>query len=230
MNVSGDSPLFILSRIAFVLLLICFITGGCRRDGNHNHGDPESHAARLESQDRAVWQQPNLVLRFSDVRRGMNIADIGAGTGYFTRRFSAAIGPEGRVIGYDISPDMIDRLKKDAADRGLDNTQAVLIQEDNPGFPLATFDLVFMCNTYHHIENRIAYFKKLRQALKPGGRIILVEFRKEKMPVGPPPEMKLKREQILEEMKQAGFVLHRESKELKYQYLFDFRTGSLPAN
>lgn len=223
---SSDNSTFpFLFWSSFLLFLISSVFGSCGRHSDHAHGNPESYADRLESPGRAGWQQPKLVLRFSGVRRGMNIADIGAGTGYFTRRFAAKIGPEGRVIGYDISPAMIERLKKDASERKLDNYEAVLIRKSDPDFPLATFDLIFMCNTYHHIENRIAYFKKLRPALKPGGRIIIVEFRKETMPVGPPPERKLERKQILEEMKRAGFILRRESKRLKYQHLFDFRAG-----
>ena len=157
-----------------------------------------------------------------NLKPGQTIVDIGAGTGFFTRRFAGAVGPKGHAIGLDIEPSMVAWMKADAKKLHLKNYQARLVKPDDPALAPHSVDVVFFCDTLHHITNRAAYLQKLIPALKPGGRVVDIDFKKEALPVGPPPEQKLSLPLINAEFHDAGFKLIAKHDLLPYQYFLEF--------
>ncbi len=143
------------------------------------------------------------------------VADIGAGPGYFARRFAHYAGT---VYAVDIDR----KLLKMAADGAPPNMKTVLASPDNPNLPTAGLDTIFFCDVLHHIESRAAYYAKLDKALKPGGRIVIVDFYKRPLPVGPPPAMKLSEDQVKSEFQAAGFRLAKSFNFLPHQYFLVF--------
>jgi len=143
------------------------------------------------------------------------IADIGAGTGYFARRFAHHAG---KVYAVDIDA----KLLAIARDQAPANLETVLAAPDDPQLPANSIDTMFFCDVLHHIENRPAYYAKLATALKKGGRIVVIDFYKKDLPVGPPPDMKLSDEQVIAEFQQAGFALSKRLEILPYQYYLFF--------
>jgi ubiquinone/menaquinone biosynthesis C-methylase UbiE len=132
-----------------------------------------------EGWGRDGWQQPERVLLALAVQPGQRVADIGSGGGYFTFRFARAVGPEGRVYAADIDAGMNDYVARRAAALGLANVEVILAATDDPRLPADGVDLIFICNTYHHLQDRVAYFRGLRRYLRPGGRVAIVDFRRD---------------------------------------------------
>ena len=188
---------------------------------HYGFGDVAHWAGVFESPDRTKWQKPDEVVRALDLRPGQTVIDIGAGTGYFTRRFAKAVGPSGAVIGLDVEPGMVDYMKADAKKLGLRNYHARVVKADDPELSPNSADVIFFCDTLHHIYDRLAYLRKLAPALKPGGRIAVVDFKKN-APEGPPKRMKISREQMIEQFSNAGYDMVREYKFLPYQYFVEF--------
>ncbi len=190
---------------------------------SHHHFHDIDHWAKVfESEDRAKWQKPDEVVNALELKPGQNVADIGAGTGYFTRRFAAAVAPGGAAIGLDVEPGMVDYMNADANSRGLKNYSARVVKPDDPGLAPASMDVVFFCDALHHIDDRVAYLKRLKAALKPGGRVVDVDFKEGNLPVGPPPQHKLARAKVIGEFTAAGYRLAHEHDFLPYQYFLEF--------
>ncbi len=146
------------------------------------------------------------------------IADIGAGTGYFSRRFARHAG---KVLAVDIDAKLLAIAAKDAPP----NLTTVLASPDDPKLARNSVDTVFFCDVLHHIANRPAYYAKLRSALKPGGRMVIVDFHKRPLPVGPPPAMKLSPEEVEKELETAGFRKTGSFAMLAHQYYLVFQSN-----
>ncbi len=144
------------------------------------------------------------------------VADIGAGTGYFSRRFA---NHAGKVYAVDIDKDLLAVAGKNAPA----NLSTILAEPDDPKLPASGIDTVFICDVLHHISNRPAYYGKLRGALKPGGRVVIVDFHKKELPVGPPPAMKLSDDEVKREFAAAGFRLVKSLDFLPHQYFLVFQ-------
>ena len=183
--------------------------GDIRLDGSQNYG-------------RDDWQKPAEVVKSINLKPGDVIADIGAGDGYFTRRFALAVSPGGQALGLEVSSSRVESMREDAESLGLDNYKAVLVDKDDPGLEPGSVDVVFLCNAYHHLQNRVDYFKKTSGGLKKNGRVVIVDFYNKRMDVGPPPSHTLSREVVLEEMKAAGYTLLKDEDFLSYQYYLEF--------
>jgi ubiquinone/menaquinone biosynthesis C-methylase UbiE len=125
---------------------------------------------------RDGWQQPERVVETLALSPGDRVADLGAGGGFFTFRLAQAVGPDGVVYAVDVDESMTDHLTSRAAGLGHANVQAVLAPYDDPNLPDGSIDLLFTCNTYHHFEDRVAYFERVRADLAPGGRVAIVDF------------------------------------------------------
>ena len=143
------------------------------------------------------------------------IADIGAGTGYFARRFA---NHAGKVYAVDIDRELLAIAEKGAPA----NLTTVLAAPDDPRLPAHSVDIIFICDVLHHIENRAAYYPKLAETLKQGGRIVVIEFYKKDMPIGPPASMKLSDAEVISEFRNAGFTLAKRLDILPYQYYLFF--------
>lgn len=189
---------------------------------HHVPRSPEEWIRVLETPDRDGWQKPQQVVEALRLEPSSAVADIGAGSGYFSVRFAAAIGPQGTVYAGDIDAGLIEYLKQRADKAGLKNLKPVLGKPDDPLLAPASIDLVFICDVIHHIENRGPYYKKLAQALRPGGRLAIVDFHKHELPVGPPPAMKIAKADLIAELEQTGFALREEFDFLPYQYFLVF--------
>lgn len=196
---------------------------------DHRFDDVEHWAKVFDSPERDEWQKPDEVIGFLSIEQGQVVADVGAGTGYFTVRLARALGPDGKVYAVDIEPELIDHIAQRAETAGLRQVIPVLGEPDDPKLPEAGVDLVFICNTWHHIDARLDYLSRLQPVLRPAGRVAVVDFKEGELPVGPPPEGKLTRAEILAEFEEAGWTLASETDALPYQYIFVFtppRTGS----
>jgi cyclopropane fatty-acyl-phospholipid synthase-like methyltransferase len=191
----------------------------------HRFEDAEEWAKRFDDPAREAWQMPARVLEALEIKPGQAVADIGAGTGYFTIRL-ARLPAKPKVYAVDIEPSMLQYLQKRAAHEGLTNVTTVLAGPDRTNLP-EPVDLVLIVDTYHHIPNRVAYFNALRKTLKPGGRVAIVDFRKDS-PEGPPPEFRFTPEQITGEMTQAGFQLQRTHDFLPRQIFLVYASGDRP--
>lgn len=196
-------------------------TVATQHDAHRLHSAPTAYMASLDDPARDAWQKPHEVVMALDLKPGMVVADIGAGSGYFALRFARHVGDTGAVLAVDVSQPMLDAVRTRAQAASLGTVRTILARPDDPLLPDAGVDVVFTCDTWHHIEQRPAYLAKVRRALKPGGRFVIVDFHKD-APVGPPPAMKLTRAEVLAEVQQAGFVLADEPTMLPHQYFLVF--------
>jgi ubiquinone/menaquinone biosynthesis C-methylase UbiE len=191
----------------------------------HSFEDIDRWVAEFESPERDRLQKPREVVGALKLRPTDRIADIGAGTGYFTRRFAEA-AREGTVFAVDIEPNMLRYVAKRAHTESQRNIVPVLALPESPTLAPGSVDLIFICNTIHHIENRPAYYRLLRESLSKGGRLAIVDFRKDAtLEEGPPPEMRLDRGDLERELSEAGFRLSEEHGFLPHQYFLIFSPG-----
>jgi ubiquinone/menaquinone biosynthesis C-methylase UbiE len=185
------------------------------------HGNPRDFQlmlGRLEDPDRLRWQRPARLVRVLGLRRGQTVAEIGAGSGYLVRRVARVVGPRGRVYAVDVEPRMLPVLIERLRRGRLDNVTPVLGRDDDPLLPARSCDLVLVVNTYHHLRGGPRYLRRLRRLLRPGGRLVNVDFHRRETPVGPPVERRVARETFLRDARRAGFRLVREATFLPYQY------------
>ena len=172
---------------------------------------------------RDEWQKPQEVVAALGLKPGQIVADLGAGTGYFEKLLSRAVAPGGIVLAIDTEPEMVRHLGERALKEGTANVIPVLALPQEAFVPPGRADCVLIVDTYHHIDDRVRYFHRMREVLTPGGRIVVIDFHKRPLPVGPPPEHKLAREFVVDEMKQAGYRLDDEKTFLPYSYFLIFK-------
>jgi len=180
------------------------------------HMDAGTFARVLEDPSRDAWQKPHDVVMALALKADESIADLGAGTGYFSRRFARHAR---KVWAVDIDP----KLLEIAAKGKPANLEIVLGKTDDPMLPAGAVDTIFICDVWHHIEGRAAYLVKLKRALKPGGRIVVVDFKEGKLPVGPPPAMKISEKDLVGEFAVVGLRVSRRHEMLPHQYFLEFR-------
>ena len=180
----------------------------------------------LERPERDVYQRPDQVMAVLAFRPGERVADIGAGSGYFTRRIAPAVGATGVVWAIDIAPEVLDHLETRARREGLANVRVQKVQPDDPQLPAGGIDTILMVDTLHYVKERGAYAKKLRAGLAPGGRVVVIDFvpkSPEERPWGPPPEQKMSREEVDAAMAEAGLVPARVHDFLTEQFFVEYR-------
>lgn len=121
--------------------------------------------------------KPDQILESLELQRGQSIADIGAGGGYFTLRFAEAVGKEGQVYAIDTDPGFLEFIKNNSEEKELNNVKTILSTEDKLNLPEKSLDLIFTRNVYHHLQNRVEYFKNLKRLLKSGSRVVIIEYK-----------------------------------------------------
>ena len=186
------------------------------------HQDSKAYIAMLQDPARDAYQKPHETVMSLGLKEGETIADIGAGSGYFAFRFSHHVGENGRVYAVDINPDMIVYMNRRIRDMKVKNVVTVLSAPDDPLLMDGSIDRFFICETWHHIENKTQYLALMKKMLKPGGQVIIVDFQKRDLPLGPPDEMKIAREDVIKQLQEAGFQLEKENTFLPYQYFLVF--------
>jgi ubiquinone/menaquinone biosynthesis C-methylase UbiE len=189
----------------------------------HSFSGAERWAAVFDDPSRDVWQKPHQVIEALALKPDALVADIGSGTGYFAVRLAHFV-PQGRVYGVDVEPDMVKYLADRATREGLNNLSAVRGTPDDARLP-DKVDLVLMVDTYHHVEQREGYFRKLAQSLKTDGRVAIIDFNA-KSAMGPPPSQRIASTRVVTEMTKAGFRLQHEHRFLPNQYFLVFQTRS----
>ena len=194
-----------------------------QQKGQHRFVDAEKWAKRFENPERDKWQKPDSVIAALSLKGNEIVVDIGSATGYFPIRFAKMV-TDGKVYGIDIEETMVDYLNDRAKQEGILNLKSILGKPDNPLIP-EDADIIFICDTYHHIENRVEYFSRLKNDFKPDGRLVIVDFVKGDIPVGPPDNMKLSEQVVISELSEAGYKLSQEVELLPYQYFLIFRTN-----
>jgi predicted methyltransferase len=178
----------------------------------------------LSKPDRDKWQKPEEVVMSLNLKPGDVVADIGAGNGYFTRYFTKAVSPGGKALGLDIDPWGVHFMMNDADMLESNIYEVRLIKPDNPELEPGSVDVVFLCNTYHHIENnRVDYFKRLSKSLKKHGRVVIVDYHSNPLPEFFSPDCNYVYKQVvLEEFREAGYKLTQDKDFLQYQYYLEF--------
>jgi SAM-dependent methyltransferase len=188
----------------------------------HGFGGAEHWARVFDDPARDEWQKPHQVMQALALAPGAVVADIGSGTGYFSIRLAHFV-PKGRVYGVDTEPDMVKYLADRAKRDGLGNVTAVAGKPDDPGLP-AKVDLVLMVDVYHHVADRGRYFGRLRNSLKAGGRVAIIDYKTDS-PIGPPASERITPDAVKAELRAAGYVLAKEHDFLPNQYFLIFRAA-----
>jgi arsenite methyltransferase len=155
--------------------------------------------------------KPDEILKALGLQQGQKVADVGSGGGYFALRFAETVGIEGRVLAVDINQNFLEFIQDSAKEKGLVNVETVLTSKENPSLPEKILDLIFMRNVCHHLTNRLECFTQLKNALKPGGRIAIIEYRSDRRfsfhrMFG----HCVSKETIIKEMEKAGYQLEKD--------------------
>ena len=216
--------------VLIATILFGYLAGGVMAQSQHPQGqpghmdhrfdDPERYAKSFDDPARDSWQMPARVIDALKLPEDGSVADIGAGTGYFSVRLAKAV-PRGTVYAVDVEPKMLEHIRKRALGAGLGNVVTVAGDSVGPRLPKRV-DLALVVDTYHHIPDRPAYFRSLTKLLTASGRVAIIDFRKDS-PEGPPPEFRFEAAQIIEEMTRAGYHLEVDHRFLPRQHFLVFR-------
>jgi cyclopropane fatty-acyl-phospholipid synthase-like methyltransferase len=173
-------------------------------DHMEHHFDAKESAKSFDDPARDAWQLPDRVIAALNLKRGQIVADIGAGTGYFSVRLAKSEAAP-KVYAVDIEPSMVNYLRERAAKDGLKDVIGVLASADQPNLP-EPVDLVLIVDTYHHIGDRESYFRRLAKSIRQGGRVAIIDFKSDS-PEGPPKEFRFPPERFKSEMGKAGYKI-----------------------
>ena len=205
---------------------LLLLAAACRPQGNTNgppqhYDDPNAMIGVFEADERDSWQMPDRVIKSLALENpAAVIADIGAGSGYFTRRLAYAV-PEGRVYAVDVDGTFEDYILENRESWGTPNIEPHLALYEDPLLPAGQLDMVFTANTYAYIRDRPSYFRKVHDSLRPDGRLVVLDFRPDATPpsaVAPDPKHRVRRDDALRELGEAGFDLDREETYLPHQW------------
>jgi arsenite methyltransferase len=214
-----------LSGLWALMPIIVFAQDAVQRDPHQMrglHNDPMAYIGSLEDPKRDAYQKPQEVLAALNLSPGEVIADIGAGSGYFTFSLARHVSERGTIYAVDVSPDMILHINRRIRDLKVSNVVSILADPDDPLLPAASVNRFFFCDSWHHIENQTKYLSSMKRLLKPRGEIVVIDFHKKELPVGPPLEMRIAREDLITQMEDNGFRLAKEHTFLPYQYFLVF--------
>jgi ubiquinone/menaquinone biosynthesis C-methylase UbiE len=165
--------------IVFMPLAACFAQDKSVRPGiNDPFRSPNvvEWVTKFEGESREIYQKREEIVAACMLKTGMTVADVGAGTGLYTRLFAEAVGKEGTVYAVDISPKFLEHIESSAEKLGATNVKTILGTEFSVELPEASVGLVFICDTYHHFEYPAKMMQSIHKALKPGGRVVLIDF------------------------------------------------------
>lgn len=216
----------------YFLVLLLFSTAAIAAEENVNplinkhlvDPDYQVWVQRFEREGREVFDHQEAILKAVDIKPGMDIADIGAGTGLFTRLFAPATGPEGKVYAVDIARNFIDEIKRQANAAGMKNVIGIVNTQKDTGLEPGSIDMAFVCATYHHFEYPITMLHSIHKALRPGGSLVVIDFRKIKeiSTEWVMSHMRAKEQTIITEIESAGFKLTEDRDFMRANYYLRF--------
>ena len=202
--------------LAALGLLVC---GTAHAQLVHKFDQPaEQYAKHWDAPDRDTWQKPKDVVKLLAIQPGMTVVDLGAGTGYFAPHLSRATGKDGKVLALDVEPQLVEHIEERARKSKLANVEARLVPYDDPKLEPRSVDRVLTVDTWHHIDKRAEYTRKLAAALKPGGFVAVVDYTLDS-PEGPPKEHRMAPEQVVKELEAGGLEAEIVAEKLPRQYV-----------
>ncbi len=203
------------TRLLSLVLLASASCAGPPRDEREDmkhRGEDQRHptsaegwAAALDDPARDDRRRPAEVVAAMAIREGMVVADVGAGTGYFEPHLSRAVGASGRVLALDVEPALVRHMRRRFEAAGLANVEARCVASDDPGLAVGSVDRVLIVDTWHHMEDRVRYARRLREALAPAGQLVIVDYLVD-AERGPPAELRVSPEAVMTELRAAGFA------------------------
>jgi len=216
--------------VAFLLISVCFMQIANAQEHKEDSANPtaneymhqnshEELAKAFDSSERDKWQKPEEVIAFLGNIENKTIIDLGSGSGYFTFRL---VGAGANVIATDVDNEFLKIIeeKQKQLDIDHDKLKTMLISENELSIGTNMVDLVFMVNVYHHLSNRVSYFNAVNNILRQNGKIVIVDFYKETLPVGPSKNHKISKDEVLKELDEAGFKnIDVNTELLEYQYI-----------
>ena len=182
----------------------------------------------LFRETRIDEEQPEAMLRALKIPRGATVADVGAGAGYHSIRLARRVGPTGTVLATDVQPEMLEMLRNNAREAGVANIKRILATQSDTKLPVAKVDLILMVDVYHECSHPETMLNGFVTALKPGGRLVLVEFRGEDPEVPIKPEHKMTLKQVRREVEPRGFVFKESLEFLPWQHVIIFEKPAAP--
>jgi ubiquinone/menaquinone biosynthesis C-methylase UbiE len=215
----------------FVLLLVVLPSFAQHKDQQRHRGpaDLKDYIELLERPERDKEQKPDEVIKALSLDQYMTIADLGAGSGYFTRKFVWAVQDKGMVYAVDVEPGMLKYNEEMVEHMHTPyNAKFVLAKPDDPLLPVNSVDLVFLCNTYHHLEKRTDYFARVKTALTKKGRVAIIDFYHDERSgnLGFSKDHLIPRDTVIKEMSDAGYTLSKEHTFLEKQYFLEFAVAA----
>jgi ubiquinone/menaquinone biosynthesis C-methylase UbiE len=183
---------------------------------------PPSDLGLLDAPDRDLWQRPDQIMDALGIADGSVVADIGAGSGWFTTRLARRVGPQGIVYAEDVQKEMMAAISRRVGREGFNNVKPVLGSDKDPHLSPASLDAALMVDAYHEVEDRVSMLSNLAKALKPQGRLGIVDFKLDGTGPGPAPEERVSPDVVVNDAKKAGLRLIRQEPFLQYQYFLIF--------
>jgi ubiquinone/menaquinone biosynthesis C-methylase UbiE len=214
---------------AWAAALLFLLAAGPASPAARQHGRlfPPHELAMLEGPDRDAWQQPERVMDALGIGEGSVVADIGAGSGWFTMRLSTRVGPNGLVYAEDIQPQMIEAIERRVKRESRRNVKTVTGTALDPGLPRGKLDAALIVLSYNEMEQPVVLLRNVAHALKPEGRLGIIEYKKDGFGPGPELDERVDPERIIRDAQQAGLRLIAREDFLRYQYMLVF--GKHPA-
>jgi ubiquinone/menaquinone biosynthesis C-methylase UbiE len=210
-------------KAALVLAALMVVATSAASQGqSHGRLFPPSDLGLLEAPDRDLWQRPDQVMDAMGIADASVVADIGAGSGWFTIRLARRVGPQGLVYAEDVQTEMINAITRRVQRENLTNVKAVRGENSDPRLPAGSLDAVLVVDAYHEVEDRVTMLANLARALKPQGRIGVVDFKLDGTGPGPSIDERVSPDVVVKDAAKAGLRLVRQEPFLPYQYFLIF--------
>jgi arsenite methyltransferase len=212
----------ILAGVVLTTLAASALAQSPQPGGHERRLFPPSDLGLLDAPDRDLWQRPDQIMDAMGIADASVVADIGAGSGWFTIRLARRVGPQGVVYAEDVQQEMLTAIQRRVTREGLANVKYVLGVENDPHLPANTLDAILVVDAYHEVEDRVAMLSHLARALKPQGRLGVVDFKLDGTGPGPSPEERVSPDVVVKDAAKAGLRLIRQEPFLPFQYFLIF--------
>jgi ubiquinone/menaquinone biosynthesis C-methylase UbiE len=219
-----EIPAVVRRALSAVLLLCALVPISAQQQNNVHRLFPPSDLGLLDAPDRDLWQRPDQIMDAMGIADASVVADIGAGSGWFTIRLARRVGPQGLVYAEDVQQEMINAISRRVSREGFNNVKPKLGTIDDPKLPAQSLDAALLVDSFHEVDekDRVTMLTNLAKALKPSGRLGIIDFRLDGTGPGPAPEERVSPDVVMNAAKAAGLKLIRQEPFLEYQYFLIF--------